>query len=370
MIPVLIYSGSNDRAIIAFCRYAEKAKINYLIIANGEDDIIFQTSYRKKVFIVRSRNVLTIDTLLEHIKIAKAKFFSGDLFILPSTEFLNRFLLEHQEILLTKNVSFGLCERELYASISDKYQFAELCKKYSINIPFEYSIKPKKYPYVIKSKKYFSENKMVSEKPAIIKSPEDEIKFISKFNNEEAFFQEYIEGESFYLLFYFFKDGRYSVYSQRNLIQQHDGGSMILCRSDDCHTDLDLVNPYLELFVKEGFFGLVMVEIKKFKGQYYMIEANPRLWGPSQLILDSEMDLFDCFAKENNLSRISTTSAYKIGTWYFWSGGLAKTQRLNKNVKFHDCSYDYFFKNYFSIIEKEVYNRNDSMFIFNKENSL
>ena len=54
-----------------------------------------------------------------------------------------------------------------------------------------------------------------------------------------------------------------------------------------------------------------------------MIEANPRLWGPSQLILDSGMDLFQCFAYDNKLIKKIETKHYpKLGAlvllvWWF-----------------------------------------------------
>ena len=370
MKPVLIYSGANDRAVIAFCRYAEKADINYLIVANGDDDLIFHTDYKYKVFYTRNKNSFNIELLRQNIETAKLKLSAEQLFILPSTEYINRFLIEHRDTLLRLNVTFGLCDKELYTVISDKYLFGELCKQYSINVPEEYLVKPNFYPYVIKPKRYFSNNKSVSEKPVIIKSKEDEKTFFLNNKNDDIYFQEYIEGDSIYLLFYFFKDGRYSVYSQKNLIQQHDGGSMVLCSSADYHTDNKLINQYKELFVNEGFSGLLMVEVKKFRGTYYMIEANPRLWGPSQLILDSGMNLFECFSNENEISNYKEITPYRHGIWYFWSGGIVKTQRSRNPLSFYDCNHEYFFNNYHSIISMEVYNRKDTCNIFNKENNI
>jgi hypothetical protein len=45
---------------------------------------------------------------------------------------------------------------------------------------------------------------------------------------------------------------------------------------------------FLADYCYEGFYGLVMIEVKEYDNQFYMIEANPRLWGPSQLILDAK----------------------------------------------------------------------------------
>ena len=55
------------------------------------------------------------------------------------------------------------------------------------------------------------------------------------------------------------------------------------------------------MLIQIGYYGLIMIEVKIQDGEYYMIEANPRLWGPSQLILDAGMDLFHRFALDNGL---------------------------------------------------------------------
>lgn len=371
MKPILIFSGANDRAIIAFCRYAESMNIVFSIIANGSEDLIFLTEYRKYIIATREKNILNIDNFLCFVKKAKERHFSDELFVLPSTEYINRFLLENKVKIQEHNVNFGLCDEQLYAKISDKYDFGNLCEKYNILTPKEYSVKPDFFPYVIKPKSYFNSAHDVNLKPALIYNQEQEHHFLAQFDSNNFYFQEYVGGKSIYLLFYFAKNNSYTVYSQENFIQQHDGGSMILAKSSNYHLENNLVQPYVNLFQKENFHGLVMIEVKFHEGKYYMIEANPRFWGPSQLILDAKMTLFDDFCLDNGLIQEQTTKPedYINQSIYFWSGGLIQTQKSGANLKIYDYHKDEFLNNYSIYSSNEIYLRKDTTLIYLKENT-
>jgi len=367
---LLIFSGSNDRAIIAFCRYAEIVKIDYAIVANGEEDLIFLTEYKKNVISIREKNHLSNDNILLYAEVVKSKFSVNEVLILPSTEYLNRFLLDNQIVLNSNNITFGLCNKELYQKISDKHDFGTLCKKYEIKTPKEFSYKPDVFPYVIKPKKYFNSKLQVNFKPSIINNVKEEQEFLLDKNKSEFYFQEYIGGKSIYLLYYFFKNGDYTNYSQENLLQQHNGGSMILCKSSNYHQDPILMKNFTKLFLGEGFIGLVMVEVKLYKNQYYMIEANPRIWGPSQLILDAQMSLFNDFSIENKLIEKCNKKAneYINNTVYFWSGGLSETQKNNFEVIAHDYNKCDFISNYSKLLKCEIYLKKDTLQIYLHEN--
>ena len=371
MKPVLIFSGANDRAVIAFCRYAKSVSIPFVIVANGEDDLVFLSDYKNEVIATRSKNILNWDIFIQNVTIAKNKFSCEELFVLPTTEYINRFLLENKVKIQEQNVTFGLCDEPLYARISDKYDFGNLCEKYNILTPKEYSIKPDFFPYVIKPKAYFNDAHDVNLKPALIYNQEQEHYFLNQFDSNNFYFQEYVGGKSIYLLFHFAKNNSYTVYSQENFMQQHDGGSMILAKSSNYHLENDLVQPYVNLFQKENFHGLVMIEVKFYEGKYYMIEANPRFWGPSQLILDAKMTLFDDFCLDNELIQEQTTKSedYINQSIYFWSGGLIQTQKNKSNLMFYNYDKELFLKEYSSCISNEMYFRKDTIQTYIKENS-
>ncbi len=367
---LLIYSGSNDRAIIAFCRYASKNSIPFHIIANGEDDYIFLTDYRKHIIHTRKKNKLELQEIESVLKQIQLLYKPEDILILPSTEYLNRFLLENLDPLKVMGAEIGLCPLDTYHLLSDKYAFGELCKSHNILVPEELENAPNSYPFVAKPKSYKSLTGAIH-KPDIISNEKDRSHFLTKANSQDYYFQKYIQGQSFYLLFYIFKSGKYSIYSQENLIQQHNGGSIILAKSSSMHlTETTLINNYATMLTSIGFHGLVMIEVKKQGNDFYMIEANPRLWGPSQLILDSQMSIFDCFAFENNLIQSIPEYEYKTDTWYYWSGGLFADQANDNTSSYHNYSKSESINTLPSIQPFEVFNREDTKQIYNLENKI
>lgn len=365
MKSVLIYSGSNYRAIIAFCRYAELNNIEVHIVSNGKDDLIKKTKYADKIIHTRVKNKLDVSELLHIKKKIKEQFSVSEFLVLPSTEFLNRFLVNNETVLASNNIFTGLCSKSLYSEISNKYSFGKLATKYGIKIPKEYPDKPIAFPYVVKPKKYFSTTNTVNTKPIIVNKTEDLSLIPKSLKTENIYYQEYVGGRSVYLLFHISASkNKYSVYSQENYLQQYNGRSMILCRSSNHYSDESLISPYLDLFFKEGFSGLVMVEVRIQENNIYMIEANPRLWGPSQLILDAKMNLFDNFALDNELISTASEQNYTPGVWYFWSGGLVENQYDNLKPDFINFGYKDFFENYHSIVSSDVYLKPDTIHLY------
>lgn len=368
MKTIIIYSGYNQRAVISFLRYANKKRMVVFIIACGKDDAILKTSYKQNVAIIRKDKTLNAKIILDHVNYLRKLNDDKDVFVLPTTEYINRILVTNYSLFKDNNVSFGLCNEELYQKLSDKRTFTDLCLSHEICVPKESNTPFSVFPQVAKPKYYF-EGDQVASKPIII-TDEDELIMFKKYNNTESFFyQEYINGKCVYLLFNFNKSGSYSVYSQENLIQQPNGGSMILAKSADYHENREIVEPYIDLFLSERFHGLVMVEIKIHNDVPYMIEANPRFWGPSQLILDSEMTLFDDFAFENDLiSDYTPTNMCKKEVYYYWSGGIF--QAKTNSILFHNYDKELFNKDFFEFSKNDVYMKKDTIQIFIEEQGI
>ena len=82
---------------------------------------------------------------------------------------------------------------------------------------------------------------------------------------------------------------------------------------------------YEKLFKEIKFTGFVMTEIK---GDNFMIEANPRFWGPSQLFVDAKVNLFEAFLHDYNF--ISNKPPLVVSALkdviYFWYGGINKAR--------------------------------------------
>ena len=357
---VLILSGYNNRGIIAFCRFCVQHDIAFYIIASGPDDSILLSGYKTNVIETRQSFELSLDIFTKYDKEFCRRNGFLEWLILPSTEFLNRFLLSNRETLEAEGFIIPLCSKSLYELLSDKLQFSEYCKTQHLTIPGEYdSIQSIRFPFVAKPKKYFSNQKEVSEKPIIVTN-EIELEKLKKGNTEDFYFQEFIGGQSLYLLYYFSGDGNYSVFSQENLIQQYNGLSIIAARSAEWHRSA-VGQDYAQLLLSLGYHGLIMIEVKFYKGQFYMIEANPRLWGPSQLILDAGMDLFDRFAADNHLISKMPAKTYTAGTRYFWQGGIIEDQQKNVATAFHNYEKDLFFDDYAQWTRADIYLRPDTL---------
>lgn len=365
---VLIFSGYNNRAVVAFCRFATQKQIPFYIVTSNKNDLIYKTDYKSNIIFERTEANLSLKHILDVSDLIKKKKVFENLFILPSTEYLNRLLLDCKEQLYKKNIRFGLCDKDIYELISDKLSFGKLCKDKFINIPTQVSVETIKFPIVVKPKTYFNNKKEIFA-PAIINSTEELDKYFKDKKEEDFYLQEYIAGKSIYFLYYIFENKNYTVYSQENFVQQFNGGSMVLAKSSEYHTN-EITTQFANLFTDVGFKGLVMVEVKFYNNKYYMIEANPRLWGPSQLILDAKMDLFDCFAYDNNLISDVVRHEYIPNKWYFWSGGLFDNIKKKLPITFYDFDEERLNEIKGAINNDEVYNREDTHNIYNFENKL
>lgn len=109
-----------------------------------------------------------------------------------------------------------------------------------------------------------------------------------------------------------------------------------------------------------------MVELRLRQNEFIMIEANPRLWGPSQLFVDASYNFFEIFLKEWSILDIDINLNNPIKAKYFWSEGLLLDQKHNKSPMT--------FNNKFNLnslqdwIQFDLYNREDTKEIFNERN--
>lgn len=150
---------------------------------------------------------------------------------------------------------------------------------------------------------------------------------------------------------------------------QQGGKSMITAIPADYHLK-DISNQYEKMLLEIGFHGMIMIEIKEFENQFYMIEANPRIWGPSQLFVDANVNLFEHFLVDygllENTDNIKKTSkCYNKEVKYMWSQGI--TDGLSM-LKYHDdYSKERFIEDFESFLEWDIYNRRDTDDLFKKK---
>ena len=339
---IIIFSGFNQRAIIAFLRTLEKNSIKYAIIAKSDDDEIFNTSYKEKVILTRNNVELEIEDLTYCIEYVKKQFDVKSCLIAPSTESLNRFILEYREYFEDIGCTIPIVGEELYKLISDKILFNNLCLKWGIKVPESIDISKKvKFPIVAKPKVYTLGKQTFY--PVIINSAEELNEFFEENIFEQYYYQRYITGESIYILYYFSKGGQVYSFSQKNLVQQSNGKSMIAAIPTDFH-DTKEAKKYENMLKKIGFFGLVMIEVKKENNDIYMIEANPRFWGPSQLFVDVGMNFFEFLLYDYGYVESVKCININKDIKYFWYGGLLNEIRNKKDIKFYVDKEEFYIK--------------------------
>lgn len=354
---IYVMSGYNQRAVVAFIRYLEKIGYeNYSIIAIGNDDLILKTVYKRHVIYIRQNKQLVME---EFEEIFGSNEREG--IFMPSTEALVRFQIEHRDFFKKHNIIIPVVEKKLYETISDKRSFWELCKQNSFKVPKIYSEKENlEFPIMVKPKKYrLSTNEVAA--PQKVCSMEQLERLMNKYNRQDFDYQQFITGESYYLLYYIGVNGSVYAFSQKNQYQQPNGKSMIAAEPAHIHEE-KISEDYVLLLKKVGFYGLIMIELRKHQNEYYMIEANPRMWGPSQLFVDANIDFFGYLLQDYGARIEIENKRINYDARYFWSGGI--------KGKLSDCRLSGTMdeSELLRLLEPyDIYNREDTLEIYKNE---
>lgn len=354
---VIALSGYNLRAVVALCRWAAAAGVPVHLVARDAADPIGLTDHAARVFVQRRSPGLDLDELLTWIHALRAQHGYGQVLVTPSTEYFNRFVLQHRAAIEAAGGIVPLVDEALYRRVSDKQAFSELCAARGIAVPAVFDGPPDTLPFVAKPRHYLSASSG-RVKPWLVTTPAERAQFLEQESAEGYFFQEYVQGQSLYLLAHLSLGGRVTASAQQNLMQQPGGGSIILARVHDFHLEPE-ARPYLDMLLDAGFHGLVMIEVRRCQrtGRAVMIEANPRLWGPLQFMLDRHQDPFTPLLADHGFELAAPAPQGAPSRYYFWSGGL--TGGL-PGCTFHDFSADRFVADYARIAAADLFARDDT----------
>ena len=366
MKTVLIFSGYNVRAVFAFIRTLESHGLSYAIIARSAADPIFRSTYRSKVVATRSTPELEIGQILDVLSRVTAELQADNYVIAPSTEALNRFLLDHRQAIESLGIEIPLPDDATYLAISDKSTFLQLCVDAGIDVPRNFpDIDAATLPFVAKPTSYVGPVSGEVLKPVIIESQDELNNFRSNYSDADFFYQEFVAGGSYYLLYYFFGNGDEPlVFSQENLVQQQGGESILAAVSSDLHNSA-IAKQYQDLFIGLGFSGLVMVEVRGTKTAARMIEANPRFWGPSQLFLDAGVNFFEAFLSDIGFDVSVTSSPAGDGiAKYFWDDGASFNDGNVDGTAFHNYSASQLEESYESWDQHNIFKKPDTMQLY------
>lgn len=317
----LVPSGYNFRAVLAFCRALEQAGHTPAIVACTAEDPVFRTRFARTVVFTRKGRSLEVGDFAAAAAAARGESGAARCVLAPASEYFVRWALRHREALAVAGCELPLPDEAAYLRVTDKASFTAFCRARGLPVPGELGA-PTSLPCVAKPRWNVAPDGR-SLYPWLLRTPEDRAKFAAGARAGDFFFQEWIEGRSFYLHFHLPREGSATVYSQENLAQQPGGKSVLLARSALLHATPEAVRWEAALRAA-GFHGVVMLELRQRRGEYVLIEANPRLWGPLQLCVDGCPALLRGYIEAHVGVSPSARPARapRSGVTYLWSGGL------------------------------------------------
>ena len=360
-VSFLVFSGGNDRAVFGFLRALRLCGLRAHIVARTSGDRILLSSFKKDVRWVRPTHELTPEIFSECISRVRAQVGEESFVLLPSTEYLNTFFLRNRHAIEGMGCRVPLVDADLYMRLTGKLSAAEFFSNAGVPIPRELPVSNLIPPVVAKPIRNVS---VIGQSlyPHLLKNQADLDAFFSCNDPADFFFQEYVQGDSLYLLFHLSGiEGRDVVWSQRNLFQQPGGKSMLFAEASSFHLSESAMR-ILGALRDARFFGLGMVEVIREKDRDVFIEMNPRIWGPVQLCIDQGQPLLQTFIGEalhGNPIHFADRMASLRRTHYLWLGGVLETM-MSGQVPARHFTGDFNFLAAIKNLGCDVYLRKDS----------
>ena len=297
----------------------------FSIVAADRHDAILRTAYRRHVCAIRSMKDLHEADLDGCLRLVREHDPADRYVICPSSEYLNHYLLRHRAWFEERRCDIPLVDQALYETVTNKWSFREVCREARFTVPALVEPGPASVPFVAKPR--VNVNGLGrSLYPQLVFTAADWDDCRAAMGDlDDYYFEELIDGPSYYLLYFLPKHASEPVFawSQRNLAQQLHGKSMVCAVSDTLH-QWPIGHRMADLLRDLGFHGLAMVEVIQRDTEYVVIEMNPRLWGPSQLLLNAKTDLLRAFAEESLYGRIEEADPCAgRDASYVWLGGVS-----------------------------------------------
>ena len=336
----LVFSGGNDRAVLGFLRALRQCGKRAAIVGRTKDDRILRTRFRHDVHWVRENHDLTIEIFAQCLQHVRESVGEQILVVLPSTEYFNAFLLTHRSEIESMGCEIPLVEAPIYNLLTDKHSATDYFAACGLSVPNEvHASKSMEPPLVAKPLKNISRQGR-SLYPELLTTRPELDAFFADHDQADYFLQEFVHGKSLYLFLYMPRDGSGELrWSQRNLMQQPNGKSMLLAEPAAFHRSSSAAR-IISGLRQTGFWGLGMIEVIQARDRDVFIEMNPRIWGPVQFCIDQRQPLLQAFIGEalhDDPTRFTSPLANLPATRkkYFWLGGLADTFAMGKSPIWH-----------------------------------
>lgn len=321
---VVIFTGANERAVGAFCRSLQRDCIDFLLITRNAEDVLYRTRLRRHLFAQRTLDTLDENEFKRLLLDIKARYPQRALTIAPSAESINRLLLDIQQWLCREGIQGITVNPDIYQVFSDKEKLLAAATTVGLEIPAVIEqLSESQLPFVLKPR---IENNIHGQRlyPLLVRNAAEYAEHARSYDATRYLIQRYIDGQSFYYL-YFRNDAGVVALYQRNIAQQAAGKSMVaaeLVICPDADTDLRL----RALLDQHAYCGFIMFEVMESAGQHYIIEANPRMWGPMQLALENGFRASWLVQGQDTAPQMAPPLRF-LGLWsrdkYLWLGGFA-----------------------------------------------
>ncbi len=355
----ILFSGSNDRAVLALCRGFSRYHIPFALIGRRNTDLLDRSVYAPHFLSRRTHGKVALEQIVGAVAEARSLYGDRPWVLCPTSEYLNLHLLDLREDLSRHGIELSLCQKDLYHRLTNKATFRDFCASNRLDTPTLY-VKDDPatltLPFVAKPRVNLTATGEILY-PHLVLSEHDRRELLGRHRMDDYYFEEFVIGESWYLLYYVGRNGAFVTGVQRNILQQGRGKSIVLASSSKAF-DPTVVAKYGNALASTGYAGWLMVEIKRTsEDRFVAIEANPRCWGPLQLTLDAGMGLFEAFLNDHGYELpLPEPTSRK----YLWSGGVVQALRSGKGLARHASRHEVLMA-LLAALPNDVYMRKDSI---------
>lgn len=327
----LILSGANERAIVAACRSLIADGVGFSIIARPLKDPLLRSHLRPHIVATREQDALNVDDLICTLQSVRDQL-PDRLLYLPASEALNRLVLSHRARLETEcRLEIPLPDLSVYEVLSDKARFNALAQRFGMALPpIVEAPRTAPLPLVAKPHTEFDPKTGLKLYPVLMLEEAQRTKFFQSEDPDAYFYQRYLDGRSHYYLFFFDRNGGCVALFQENIAQQPEGKSILVAQSCPCPS-AEFLEQLTRCIRSTGFHGFCMVEAITVSERSYLIELNPRLWGPLSLAIRAGFQISWLGRPE----RMKTPAQPCQGVRYAWLSGMLRTKLDGGRIRWY-----------------------------------
>jgi len=331
----LVFSGANDRAVLALCRGFEQYGVPFGLLARGSNDLLRKSRFADRFLVTRRTEQLEASDLIEAALRGNAIHGEREWVVCATSEYINLRLFALGDGLAQHGIRVATCRQELYHRLSHKSAFRTYCAELGVPPPAVIEgadARQAPLAFVAKPTVNISANGRIHY-PYLVRTEHERERFLREADPREFYLERFITGESWYLLYYFAANGDHVLGAQRNHLQQGEGKSIVVAQAMP-YPEPAVAQRFAKALRRDGYRGFIMVELKRTAaGEAVSIEANPRCWGPFQLTLDARMGLMEAFLRDHG--HTAHAPAAPRSAYYGWSGGIVQALRSGKGLDRH-----------------------------------